>query len=137
MMNHSEWWLHSHFPKRPAGHSLHYRGSWVGGWGLSSPCDGSIYYLYDPTSSTSSIFTVTLPPPPWPPIPDPRTPSPHRYSPGEIPTTGSHSTGDKACFHGRKWFEDHHCFKQNINRPHPFHQWFLSTIIGSHITPRC
>ena len=47
------------------------------------------------------ILTVPLPPPPLPLILDPRTPSSQRRSPGEIPTTRSHSTGEKADLHGR------------------------------------
>ena len=49
------------------------------------------------------IIPVPLPPPPLPLIPAPYNSSPQRRSPGEIPTTRSHSTGEKADFHGRKW----------------------------------
>ena len=52
------------------------------------------------------ILPVPLPLPPLPLIPAPRTPSPKRRSPGERPTTRSHSTGERDYFHGRKWFED-------------------------------
>ena len=52
-------------------------------------------------------------------------------------TTRSHSTGEKADFHGRKWFEDDYGVKQNINGPHPFCQWSLRTTIGSKLTPGC
>ena len=65
---------------------------------------------------------VPLPPPPLPTIPALQNPSTQRRSPGEIPTTRSHSTCEKADFHGRKWFEDHYGVKQNINGPHPFCQ---------------
>ena len=83
------------------------------------------------------IIPVPLPPSPLLIIPAPRTPSPQRRSPGERPTTRSHSTGEKADFHGRKWFEDHYGVKQNINGPHPFRQWFLRNTIGSKLTPGC
>ena len=65
---------------------------------------------------------VPLPHPPLTPVPSPCTPSPHCGSPGEIPTTRSHSTGEKYDFHGRKCFEDHSGVKQNINGPNPFCQ---------------
>ena len=69
------------------------------------------------------ILPVTLPIPPLPPIPDLRTPSPHYHSPGERPTIRSHSTGEKADFHERKWFEEDYGIEQNRNGPHPFYQW--------------
>ena len=50
------------------------------------------------------FIPVLLPPPPLPPTPDPRTPSPHRSSPGEIPTTRSHSIGEKDGCNGRNCF---------------------------------
>ena len=55
---------------------------------------------------------VPLPPPTLPPIPDPRTPLPHRPYPREIPTSRSHSTGEKADCHGRKWVEDDYGVKK-------------------------
>ena len=48
--------------------------------------------------------------------------------------TRSHSTGDKAGFHGIKWFEDHY---KKINGPHPFRQWFLRNTLGSQLTYGC
>ena len=83
------------------------------------------------------FLTVPIPPPPFSPILATRTPLSQQSSPGEIPKTMSHSTGDKADCNGRKWFEEHYGVKKNINGPHPFHQWFLRTTIGSHLTPGC
>ena len=83
------------------------------------------------------ILPVPLPPPTLPTMPAPRTPSPQRRSPGERPMNRSHSTGEKADFHGRKWFEDDYGVKQNINFPHTFRQWFLRTTIDSKLTPGC
>ena len=83
------------------------------------------------------ILPVPLPPPPLPIISAPRTPFPHCSSPGEIPTTRSHSTGEKDCFHGIKWFEENCGVKQNINGHHLFLQWLLRTTIGSKLTPGC
>ena len=80
---------------------------------------------------------VNLPPSPLTPILDLRTTLLHRCSPGERPMTRSYSTGEKADCHGRKWFEGHYGVKQNINSPHPFQKWLLSTTIGSNITPGC
>ena len=80
---------------------------------------------------------VPLPTPPLTPIPDLRTPLPNRCSPGERPTTRSHSAGEKVDCHGRKWFEYHYGVKQNISGPHPSRQWFLRNIIGSNLTPGC
>ena len=42
-----------------------------------------------------------IPLPPLPPIPSLCNPSPQRRSPGERPTTRSHSTGEKSDSHGR------------------------------------
>ena len=83
------------------------------------------------------IHPVPLPPNPLPLVPALYTPLPQHCSLGEISTTRSHSTGDKADFHGRKWFEDDYDVKQNINGPHPFRQWFLSAAIVSKLTPGC
>ena len=77
------------------------------------------------------ILPSILPPPPLSPIPAPPTPSPHHHSPGEIPTTRSHSTGEKADFHGRKLFEDDYGVKQNTYGPHQILQWFLRNTIVS------
>ena len=51
--------------------------------------------------------------------------------------TRSHSTGEKSDCHGRKCFEYDYGVKQKINGTHPFRQWFLSTTIGSNLTPGC
>ena len=83
------------------------------------------------------FIPVPLTPLPLHPIPAPHTLSPHPCSPGVIPTTRSHSTGEKSVSHGGKWFEDHYGVKQNINGPHPFRQWFLRTNIVSQLTPGC
>ena len=83
------------------------------------------------------ILPVPLPTPPLPLILSPRTPSPQRRSPGERPTTSSHSTGEKADCHGIKWFEDDYGVKQNTNGPHKFLQWFLRITIGSKLTHGC
>ena len=80
---------------------------------------------------------VPLPTPPLPPILPPQTPLPHRYSPGEIPTTKSHSIGKKADFHGRKWFQDHCGVKQNIDGTHSFCKWLLMTDIDSKLISGC
>ena len=90
-----------------------------------------------PPTPLHQFLPLPLPPPPLPPIPDPHTPSPQRHSPGQIPTTRSHSTVDKSGCHGRKWFEDHCGFKQKINRTHPFCQWFLRNTIVSRLIPGC
>ena len=81
------------------------------------------------------LLPLTLPPLLLTPIPYPHTPSPQIFSPGLRPNTRSHSTSEKSGFHGRKWFEDYYGVKKNINVPHPFLQWFLSTTIGSQLTP--
>ena len=47
------------------------------------------------------ILPFPLPPTPLPLIPAPCTPSPHSLYPGEIPTTRSHSKGEKADCCGR------------------------------------
>ena len=48
---------------------------------------------------------VPLPPPIKPPKSTTRNQLPHRRSTEKIPTTRSHSTGDKSSFHGRNCFE--------------------------------
>ena len=83
------------------------------------------------------FLPVPLPTPPLPPIPDPFTQFPHSCYPGERTRTRSHSIGEKSNYHGRKWFEDHYCVKQNIHGPHPFRQYFLRTTIASQLTPGC
>ena len=83
------------------------------------------------------FIPVSLPPPPLPPILAPYTPPPQRLSPGEISTTRSHSTGEKADYHGIKWFDHHYGVKQNSNGPRQLRQWFLRTTIGSQLTPWC
>ena len=82
-------------------------------------------------------ISVPLPPPPLPLIPAPRTPSPQSRLPGERTTTRSHSTGEKADFHGRKWFEDDYGVKKNINGPQPFRLWFLRTNIVCKLSHGC
>ena len=83
-----------------------------------------------PTPPTIPLcIPVRLPPTSLPLIPTPRTTSPQRSSPKKISTTRSHSTGDKAGFHWRKWFEDHYGVRKKINGPYPLRQWFLRTTI--------
>ena len=83
------------------------------------------------------FLPVPLPPPTLNPIPDPLTPSQQHRCPGERPTTRSYSTVEKDDCNGRKCFEDHYGVRQNINGPRTFRQWFLSTTIGSQLTPLC
>ena len=83
------------------------------------------------------FLPVPLPPLPLHPIPAPRNPSSQCCSLRERPTTRSHSTREKAYFHGGKCFEDYCGVKKNINGPHPFCQWFLRTTIVSKLTPGC
>ena len=116
-------------------------GSVVGGV-LSHVMDASTVDMSPPPPlprllPLPQILPVPLPPHPLPLIPAPYTPYPQRCSPGEIPTTRSHSTGEKDDCHGIKSFDDDYDIKQNINVTHPFLQWFLRTSIVSKLTPGC
>ena len=117
-------------------------GGYVVGVVLEHVMDASTVYMPTPPPLPRLLtlpqnLPVHIPPPILPPIQAPLIPSPHRCSPGEIPTTRSHSTGEKSDCHGIKWFEDHCGVKQDINGPHTFRQWFLRTTIGSKLTPGC
>ena len=112
-------------------------GSVVGGI-ISHVMDASTVDIpTPPLFPLSQILPVPLLPTPLPLIPDMCTLSPQRCFPRERTTIRSHSTGEKACCYGRKWFEDYYGVKQNINGIHPFRQWFLRTTIGSNLTPGC
>ena len=125
-------------PGRPLSPLTEAGGSVVGGV-LSQVMDAYTVDMPPPTPLPGllplpQILPVPLPPPPLPLILSPHTPSPQRCSSGERPTTRSHSTGEKAGFHGIKLFEDDYGVKQNINGPHQFLQWFLRNTIGSKLT---
>ena len=79
----------------------------------------------------------TISPPPLTPLPSLCTPPPNCSPPGERPMNRSHSTGEKADCHERKWFEYHCDVKQEINGPHPLHQQLLRTTIYSKHTHGC
>ena len=87
-------------------------------------CGGCIYFVYASTSSTYFIFPlppflpVTLTRITLPLIPSPLAPLPQNSFPGVIPTTRSHSTGEKSYCDGIKWFEYHYGVKENINGTH-------------------
>ena len=126
-------------PGRPLSPLTEAGGSVVGGV-LDHVMDASTVEIPPPPPlpillPIPQIILVPLPPPPLTPIPAPCNRSPQRRSPGERPTIRSHSTGEKADFHGRKWFEENYGVKQKINSTHPLRQWFLRTTIGSKIIP--
>ena len=62
--------------------------------------------------SHTKIIPFPLPPPPLPSKWAPHTPLPQHRSPGEIPTTMSHSTGEKADCRRIKWFEEDYVVRQ-------------------------
>ena len=87
-------------PSRPLSTSTEDGGSVVGDL-LDHVMDASTVEM-SPPPPLPQFISVPLPPTPLPPIPAPRTISPNRFSSVEIPTTRSHSTCNKADFHGRK-----------------------------------
>ena len=128
-------------PVRPLS-SLTEAGGSVVGAVLAHVMDASTVEMHPPPPLTLLLplplfLPFPLPLPPLSIIPDSHNPLPHRRSPGERPTTRSHSICEKADCHGRKWFEDHYGVKQNINGPHPFRQLFLKNTIVSQLTPGC
>ena len=139
-----EWWriqsvgfTSNGWNARPAAISIA-RFWWVSGWGHFSPCNGCIYCGDASTSSTSWLSSSSYTSLPLSLIPSPHTPSPQRCSSGVRPTTRSHSTGERAGFHGRKWIEDHYGVKTismfliySANSP-----WGLTLAVSLHLDAR-
>ena len=146
IMKHSEWWLHSQRRKRLAVRYLHWQRlvgrCFVVGVVLSHVMDASSVEMPPPPPlprllPLPQIIPVPLPPPPLPPIPAPRTPSPQRCSPGERPTTRSHSTGDKSDFYGRKWFEDNYGVKISMVPIYSTNgYWVIPLVVSLHLDVR-
>ena len=107
-------------PGRPL-YILEEAGGSVAGGVLSNVMYASTVFM-PPPHPLPLFIPVPLPNIPLPPIPALLTSLPYCCSPGVRPTTRSHSTCEKANFHGRICFEYHYGVKQNINGPNPFLQ---------------